>query len=81
MKMSDSIHSLVIQSASAPDIREIALEEGMSTLQETGWAQIKRGLTTFEEVIRYADGMMDEDEVSVELSKVDQTLPPVSELQ
>ena len=81
MKMSDSIHSLVIKSASAPDIREIALEEGMSTLQETGWAQIKRGLTTFEEVIRYADGMMDEDEVSVESSKVDQTLPPVSELK
>ena len=58
MKMSDSIHSLVIKSASAPDIRDIALNEGMSTLQETGWAQIKRGLTTFEEVIRYADGMM-----------------------
>ena len=44
MKMSDSIHSLVIKSASAPDIRDIALNEGMSTLQETGWAQIKRGL-------------------------------------
>ena len=66
MKMSDSIHSLVIKSASAPDIREVALQEGMSTLQETGWAQIKRGLTTFEEVIRYADGIMDEDTRSEE---------------
>ena len=58
-------------------------EKGISVLIPgiTGWAQIKRGLTTFEEVIRYADGMMDEDEVSVESSKVDQTLPPVSELQ
>lgn len=61
MKMSDSIHGLVIKNASAPDIREIALSEGMSTLQKSGWSQIKRGLTTFEEVIRYADGMMEED--------------------
>ncbi len=61
MRMSDSIHSLVINSASAPDIREVALKEGMSTLQGSGWEQIKRGLTTIDEVIRYADGMIDED--------------------
>ena len=54
------IHSLVIKSASAPDIREVALEEGMSTLQGSGWNQIKRGLTTIEEVIRYADGFVEE---------------------
>lgn len=61
MKMSDSIHGLVINNASAPDIREIALEEGMSTLQGSGWGQIKRGLTTFGEVIRYADGFIGEE--------------------
>ena len=66
MKMSDSIHSLVIKSASAPDIREVALEEGMSTLQGSGWAQIKRGLTTLDEVIRYADGMVEEDSPSID---------------
>jgi len=60
MKMSDAIHGLVINNASAPDIREIALEEGMSTLQGSGWEQIKRGFTTFDEVIRYADGFIDE---------------------
>jgi len=80
MKMSDSIHSLVIKSASAPDIRDIALNEGMSTLQETGWAQIKRGLTTFEEVIRYADGMMDEDSGNVESAVLQKEVPPISEL-
>ena len=80
MKMSDSIHSLVIKSASAPDIRDIALDEGMSTLQETGWAQIKRGLTTFEEVIRYADGMMDEDSGNVESAVLQKEVPPISEL-
>ena len=62
MKMSDAIHGLVIQSASAPDIREVALKEGMTTLQGSGWSQIKRGLTTLDEVIRYADGMVDEAE-------------------
>ena len=48
------------RSASAPDIREIALREGMSTLQGNGWEQIKRGLTTIDEVVRYADGMLEE---------------------
>ena len=76
----DSIHSLVIKSASAPDIRDIALNEGMSTLQETGWAQIKRWLTTFEEVIRYADGMMDEDSGNVESAVLQKEVPPISEL-
>jgi general secretion pathway protein E len=61
MRMTDSIHGLVIKSASAPDIREVALTEGMSTLQGSGWEQIKRGLTTIDEVIRYADGMVDEE--------------------
>ena len=32
----------------------------MSTLQGSGWQQIKRGLTTIDEVIRYADGMIEE---------------------
>jgi len=66
MRMSDAIHGLVIKSASAPDIREVALEEGMSTLQGSGWAQIKRGLTTLDEVIRYADGMVEEDSPSID---------------
>ena len=60
MRMSDPIHSLVIKSASAPEIREIALNEGMSTLQSSGWNQIKRGLTTVEEVIRYADSSLED---------------------
>ena len=63
MRMSDAIHGLVIKSASAPDIREIALKEGMSTLQGSGWSQIKRGLTTIEEVIRYADGFAGENSI------------------
>jgi type II secretory ATPase GspE/PulE/Tfp pilus assembly ATPase PilB-like protein len=55
MPMSDAIHSLVIKNAAAPDIRRVAIEEGMRSLQLSGWEQIKRGLTTFEEVLRYSD--------------------------
>ena len=55
MKMTDAIHSLIIKSASAPEIREIALKQGMTTLQNCGWTQVKRGLTSLDEVIRYAD--------------------------
>lgn len=55
MRMSDTIQSMIIKSASAPEIRELALTEGMTTLQQSGWTQIKRGLTSLSEVLRYAD--------------------------
>jgi hypothetical protein len=32
----------------------------MSTLQGSGWQQIKRGLTTIDEVIRYSDGAIED---------------------
>ena len=60
MRMSDDIHSLIIKSASAPEIREVALSQGMTTLQESGWSQIKRGLTSLSEVVRYADIFVEE---------------------
>ena len=55
MRMSDDIHGLIIKSASAPEIRDVALRQGMTTLQQSGWSQIKRGLTSLSEVVRYAD--------------------------
>ncbi|MBT7649803.1 MAG: type II/IV secretion system protein [Opitutae bacterium] len=70
MRMSEPIHSLVIKSASAPDIREVALREGMSTLQSSGWSQIKRGLTTVDEVIRYSDSAVAVDEQNDFVSNV-----------
>jgi len=60
MRMSDDMHGLIIKSASAPEIREVALTQGMTTLQESGWTQIKRGLTSLSEVVRYADIFIDE---------------------
>ncbi len=54
LNISEDIHQAIIQKVSARDIREIGLKEGMRTLQESGWAQIKRGLTTIEEVLHFA---------------------------
>ena len=62
MRMTDDIHGLIIKSASAPEIREVALTQGMTTLQQSGWAQIKRGLTSLSEVVRYADIFVEENE-------------------
>ena len=55
MRMSDAIQSMIIKNSSAPEIRQLALAEGMTTLQQSGWIQVKRGLTSLGEVIRYAD--------------------------
>jgi len=60
LKVSDSIHRLIVEKASARNIRSQATREGMHTLQQCGWDQIKRGITTLPEVMRFAE--MDEDE-------------------
>lgn len=62
MRMTDDLHSLIIKSASAPEIREVALTQGMTTLQQSGWSQIKRGLTSLSEVVKYADIFVEESE-------------------
>ncbi len=62
MVVTDALHSLIIKNASAPEIRKEALDEGMTTLQNNGWQQIKMGRTTFDEVMRYAEGFGDEEE-------------------
>ena len=63
--MSDDIHGLIIKSSSAPEIREVALKQGMTTLQQSGWSQIKRGLTSLSEVVRYADIFVEESEEEI----------------
>jgi general secretion pathway protein E len=63
MRMSDSIQSMIIKNSSAPEIRQLALSEGMTTLQQSGWIQVKRGLTSLSEVIRYADIFTEEEEI------------------
>jgi type II secretory ATPase GspE/PulE/Tfp pilus assembly ATPase PilB-like protein len=55
LRVSDEIHEHIVQRASARTIRLTAVEQGMSTLMQSGWAHVKNGQTTLEEVMRYAE--------------------------
>lgn len=52
MTCSDNIKQAILESASSSQIRDIAREEGMRTLRESGLLCIFDGVTTIEEVVR-----------------------------
>jgi general secretion pathway protein E len=55
LRVDDALHELIVQRASSRVIRQAALRNGMRSLMQSGWEQIKLGRTTFEEVMRYAE--------------------------
>ncbi len=55
LRVTDEIHEHIVQRASARKIRHTAIEQGMNTLMRSGWEHIKKGHTTIEEVMRYAE--------------------------
>ncbi|MGB0369770.1 MAG: GspE/PulE family protein [Opitutales bacterium] len=61
LRITEKIHELIVDRASARSIRDAALEEGMRSLQRCGWEQAKRGLTTLDEVMRFADILEEEE--------------------
>ncbi|WP_269539669.1 GspE/PulE family protein [Cerasicoccus fimbriatus] len=62
LRINDAIHELIIRRASAWEIRKLAESQGMATLQMSGWNQVKRGITSLPEVMRYADVISEEEE-------------------
>ena len=52
MPVSDEIRTLILQRASSPTIRKVAVKEGMASLRDDGWRLIGEGRTTPEEVLR-----------------------------
>jgi type IV pilus assembly protein PilB len=50
--VSDTIRSMILERASAGEIEEQAVEEGMDTMRQAGLAKIIEGATTVEEVSR-----------------------------
>ena len=64
--LSDSIRDLVVANATHHEIKAVAIEEGMRTMQQEAFDLVARGLTTVEDVLRsvYAPGM-DEDTAPV----------------
>ena len=52
MTMSEDIRRILLDSASAPDIKAQALKEGMITLRRDGMLKVKEGVTLVSEVLR-----------------------------
>ncbi|HEX7120529.1 MAG TPA: type IV-A pilus assembly ATPase PilB [Longimicrobiales bacterium] len=52
MAMSPEIRRMIMQNASADELREQALREGMLTLRMDGLIKVAKGITTLEEVIK-----------------------------
>ncbi|HEV8437053.1 MAG TPA: type II secretion system ATPase GspE [Methylomirabilota bacterium] len=50
--ITEDIRSLILRKASTGEIRRAAVEQGMVTLREDGWAKARAGLTTVEEILR-----------------------------
>jgi general secretion pathway protein E len=50
--MSDAVRQLILKRSSADVIRDAAVGDGMRTLREDGWRQVRTGLTTVAEVVR-----------------------------
>ena len=48
----DDFREMINKSASADQIRAVALKKGCSTLRQDGWQKVRRGITTVSEVIR-----------------------------
>jgi len=52
MPMTPAIRELVLERASAAEIKKMAIEQGMLTLRRDALEKLKRGLTTVEEVLK-----------------------------
>lgn len=56
MTINDEIHSLILDSASARDIRQAAIKSGMRTMRVDGLQKAIKGVTTLKEVLRLTRG-------------------------
>lgn len=56
LPVSPEIERLILESASAPEIRDQAIKEGMLTLRMAGIEKIKQGITTVDQVLAETSG-------------------------
>ncbi|ODS56300.1 MAG: type IV-A pilus assembly ATPase PilB [Acidobacteria bacterium SCN 69-37] len=52
MEISERLREMIITGAPSGDLRRVAMDEGMLTLRQSGLEQVRKGLTTLEEVVR-----------------------------
>jgi type II secretory ATPase GspE/PulE/Tfp pilus assembly ATPase PilB-like protein len=52
LRVGEHLHDLIVRRESARAIRKVGLEHGMQTLGQSGWKQVRAGLTSLEEIVR-----------------------------
>jgi type II secretory ATPase GspE/PulE/Tfp pilus assembly ATPase PilB-like protein len=52
MPVTETLRTMIVDRASASDLRKAAVRSGMRSLREDGWRLIRAGKTTVEEVLR-----------------------------
>ena len=52
MDVTPAVRAMILEQASAGQIRRVAVGEGMLSLREDGWRLVREGRTTLEEVLR-----------------------------
>jgi type IV pilus assembly protein PilB len=56
MPLRDELKEMILEGASADELKKIAIRLGMRTLRVSGLSKIKKGITTIEEVLRVTFG-------------------------
>lgn len=52
MELSDGMRQLVLENAPVAALRQLAVQEGMITLRQSGLRKVREGITTLDEVVR-----------------------------
>ncbi len=52
MTVTEDIERLAVARASSADVARVAVQQGMLTLRQDGWAKVQMGLTSVEEILR-----------------------------
>jgi type II secretory ATPase GspE/PulE/Tfp pilus assembly ATPase PilB-like protein len=55
MTNNEALHELVVRKSTARELRNRAIEQGMRTLQQAAWEQVKRGRTTLSEIMKFSE--------------------------
>jgi len=56
MVLNDDIRELILQRSSSGKIKNKAVEQGLILLRDDGWAKVRDGITTLNEVVRATKG-------------------------
>ncbi len=76
LTVSDAIRQMIVEKATHTEMRKVAVQEGMKTMQLQAFQLVAEGITTIEEVLRsvYAPG------VDLDLEPLGELMPPKREL-